>query len=107
MDEPPGGQRAARVVVHGRVQGVGFRYSARAEAERLGVAGWVRNRSDGAVEAEVRGHAEAVARMLGWLGRGPLGAEVSSVEVTDAPSTDAPSTGATPRRPSAQFRTIP
>ncbi len=59
-----------RAIVSGIVQGVGFRYSAVAEAERLGVAGWVRNRADGSVEAEVEGEPEAVGRMLDWLRRG-------------------------------------
>ncbi|PPL18820.1 acylphosphatase [Microterricola pindariensis] len=100
MNEPPREPVAKHVLVHGLVQGVGFRYTARAEAERLGVSGWVRNRSDGAVEAEVRGGAEAVAHMLDWLGRGPLGSDVSSIEVSDAPD-------ATPRHPSAEFRILP
>ncbi|RZU65995.1 acylphosphatase [Microterricola gilva] len=74
---------SVRVVVHGIVQGVGFRYSARAEAERLGITGWIRNRSDGAVEAEIGGDAEDVQRMLDWLGRGPRGAAVASLDVSD------------------------
>lgn len=72
-----------RVVVHGLVQGVGFRYSARAEAERLGISGWVRNRADGAVEAEIRGDADQLQLMLDWLARGPRGAAVASVEVSE------------------------
>jgi len=55
-----------RVVVHGRVQGVGFRWSTAAEAERVGVAGHVRNLPDGTVEAELEGAPDAVARMLGF-----------------------------------------
>jgi acylphosphatase len=69
-----------RVVVHGGVQGIGFRYSARREADRLGVAGWIRNRSDGAVEAEVEGDAGAVQAMLDWLAAGPPGARVEGTE---------------------------
>ena len=72
-----------RVVVHGFVQGVGFRYSARAEAERLGISGWIRNRADGVVEAEIHGDAEQVQRMLDWLARGPRGAVVAAVEVSE------------------------
>lgn len=79
---------AKHVIVHGQVQGVGYRYSARAEAERLGVSGWVRNRSDGTVEAEVYGDAAQVEHMIEWLGRGPLGAAVSSIELTDLGATD-------------------
>lgn len=65
------------------VQGVGFRYSARAEAERLGITGWIRNRADGAVEAEVGGDAEPVQRMLDWLAHGPRGAAVTAVDVSE------------------------
>lgn len=72
-----------RVIVHGRVQAVGFRYGARLEAQRLGVAGWIRNRSDGAVEAEIEGDAASVDAMLGWLDDGPPGAEVTSISTTD------------------------
>lgn len=71
-----------RVVVHGRVQGVGFRYSARAEAERLGVHGWVRNRDDGSVEAEISGSEKQLERMLRWLEHGPRGASVRSLDTT-------------------------
>lgn len=79
-----GGMIRRRVVVHGVVQGVGFRYSARAAAVRLGVAGWVRNRFDGTVEAEVEGEEASVAAMLEWLAEGPAGAIVHRTEVSDA-----------------------
>ncbi len=69
--------------MHGGVQGVGFRYSARFEAERVGVAGWIRNRSDGTVEAEIEGDAASVQEMLDWLSRGPRGARVIGVETDD------------------------
>jgi acylphosphatase len=72
-----------RVIVHGRVQAVGFRYSALLEAKRLGVAGWIRNRSDGAVEAEIEGDATSVDAMLGWLDDGPPGADVTSISTTN------------------------
>lgn len=71
------------VVVHGRVQAVGFRFGARVEAQRLGVSGWVRNRSDGAVEAEIEGERAAVERMLAWLDEGPPGADVTALTTTD------------------------
>ena len=58
-----------RVVVHGRVQGVWFRESARRRAEELGVAGWVRNTSEGTVEAELEGEAENVAVLVAWFGQ--------------------------------------
>lgn len=72
-----------RVVVHGRVQGVFFRDSTRREAESAGVAGWVANRADGAVEAVLEGEPDAVERVVAFLRRGPRRAEVARVEVTD------------------------
>ena len=74
------------VVIHGRVQGVGFRASCQQQAVGLGVTGWVRNRWDGAVEALVEGPAEAVDAMVRWCRRGPPAAEVTSVEIGEAPS---------------------
>ena len=65
--------------VRGRVQGVGYRWALCAEASRLGLSGWVRNRHDGSVEALVRGPAEAVDALLLWAHRGPSMARVDSV----------------------------
>lgn len=73
--------------MHGEVQGVGFRYSARREADRIGVAGWVRNRADGTVEAEVEGDEASVRAMLDWLAEGPPYAVVRSTEVEDVEPT--------------------
>jgi acylphosphatase len=61
---------ARRLVVHGRVQGVFFRDSTRREAGKHGVAGWVANRSDGAVEAWLEGPAGAVAAVEAWIAAG-------------------------------------
>ncbi len=69
--------------MHGSVQGVGFRWAARAEAERLGVAGSVRNRFDGTVEAEVEGAPDAVAAMGSWMGHGPSSARVDRVDADE------------------------
>ncbi|MGH1549118.1 acylphosphatase [Leifsonia poae] len=77
-----------RAIVTGGVQGVGFRWSAREAAQRLGVTGWARNRHDGTVEAEIQGEPEQVERMLAWLRTGPPGASVESVDVTDAEPQD-------------------
>lgn len=72
------------LIVHGRVQGVGYRHSMRTEAHRLGVTGWVRNRHDGTVEAVVHGSPDDVAGILEWTRRGPPGARVTSVDVDEA-----------------------
>lgn len=72
-----------RVVVGGRVQGVGYRESCRRQAERLGLAGWVRNRADGSVEAVFEGPPEAVDAAVAWCGKGPRWAAVRSVQVYD------------------------
>jgi len=70
----------SHVVVHGRVQGVFFRDSTQRRASQLGVAGWVCNRSDGAVEAVFEGGADAVSSMVDWARQGPRGADVERVE---------------------------
>jgi acylphosphatase len=72
-----------RVLVHGHVQGVFFRDSTRRLAEREGVAGWVRNRPDGAVEAVFEGEPEAVVRLVRFTREGPRGAQVDRAEVTE------------------------
>jgi acylphosphatase len=74
-----------RVVAHGRVQGVFFRDTTRRRAQALGVAGWVANRDDGAVEAAFEGDAEAVDAMVELCRRGPGQAEVTALEVADEP----------------------
>ena len=79
-------QARRRVVVRGNVQGVFFRDSCRQKARSRGVAGWVANRPDGAVEAVFEGDAGAVQAMVDWCGQGPRGAEVESVdESTEEP----------------------
>ena len=80
---------ARRVVVHGMVQGVGFRWSMTGEARRAGARGWVRNRSDGTVEAHVEGDQEAVDAVVAWAHEGPHHASVTHVEVDDAQPTGA------------------
>jgi acylphosphatase len=75
-----------RAVVRGLVQGVGFRWSCAREAERRGLAGWVRNLPDGGVETAVEGPADLVEQLLGWVARGPRFARVTSVEVVEEPA---------------------
>ena len=72
------------LVIHGRVQGVFFRDSMRREAQSLEVAGWVRNRSDGAVEAVVYGEPAAVDAIVRWARRGPEHAQVERVDIEPA-----------------------
>jgi acylphosphatase len=74
--------RTRQIRVSGRVQGVGFRYALRAEAERLGVSGWVRNCADGSVEALLQGEAHAVERLVRWARQGPRAARVESLAET-------------------------
>src|SRR5690349_7734907 len=75
---------ARRVVVHGAVQGVFFRDTTRRRAQSRGVTGWVRNRTDGAVEAVFEGEADAVEAMVAFVHDGPRGADVDRVDVEDA-----------------------
>jgi acylphosphatase len=73
-----------RLVIRGRVQGVWFRESMRQEAARLGVTGWVANRTDGSVEAVVQGTPNQVEEITRWARRGPEQAQVSAVEASEA-----------------------
>jgi acylphosphatase len=74
-----------RVIVHGRVQGVGFRLSVARRATSLGVAGRVRNLPDGTVEAVFEGEPDAVESLVRYCGVGPRGAVVSRVDVREEP----------------------
>ena len=72
--------KAVRLLIAGRVQGVSYRKSAQAEAQRLGLYGWVRNLPDGEVEAWAEGAAETVAAFVAWCHEGPVLARVDRVE---------------------------
>ncbi len=69
------------LLISGRVQGVGFRYSMAAQARLLGVRGWVRNRRDGSVEAMIAGDAGQIEQMLAWCHTGPAGSAVEKVSI--------------------------
>ena len=69
--------------IRGRVQGVGFRYEMQQEARKHGVAGWVRNRHDGSVEALLQGEQDAVDAVIAWARHGPRSARVTDVQVTE------------------------
>lgn len=70
--------------ITGRVQGVGYRWNMTQEAQRLSLAGWVRNRLDGSVEAVVCGPVDAVQALVDWAQGGPVGARVDGVVVGEA-----------------------
>jgi len=73
------------ITVSGLVQGVSYRYHARATASGLGLSGYVRNEEDGTVSAEAEGDKEALDRFVAWLRRGPPHARVEKVEVHPGP----------------------
>lgn len=73
--------KTLHLFIHGRVQGVWYRDSMRREAERLDVAGWVRNCEDGSVEALLHGSTLAVDALVQWAHRGPERARVDRVEI--------------------------
>ena len=75
---------AKRLLITGRVQGVGFRFYTQRKARELGLTGWVRNCRDGSVEAVIQGAPGAVETMIAWARRGPPSAVVSDMLVTEA-----------------------
>jgi acylphosphatase len=76
---------AQTIRIDGRVQGVGFRWAAFSEAQRIGVSGWVRNLPDGAVQTFVQGERDRVEALVNWLRSGPPGADVECVMIEEAP----------------------
>ena len=75
------GLKQVHVFVRGRVQGVYFRASTQREARRLGLTGWVRNRTDGGVEILAEGEEESLKDLIAWANRGPSAARVERVDV--------------------------
>ena len=88
-----------RLLIEGRVQGVGFRWSFMEQARELGLDGWVRNRSDGSVEALLSGPVEAVDTLTGWAHRGPPQARVDRVTWQDEPGDPGDAANGFKRRP--------
>ena len=74
--------KAVRCTVHGRVQGVGFRYTMVKQAQRLGLTGWIRNDPDGTVEVVAEGDEQALRRFVEKLKKGPPAARVTDVDVS-------------------------
>ena len=83
-----------RVIVEGYVQGVGYREFTRRAALRLGVSGWVRNRSDGAVEALICGPPASVEALIGEMRKGPRFAKVENLSAIDQDETPGDDNGA-------------
>lgn len=86
MNEPA--RCAARFLISGQVQGVGFRAATRREAQRLSIDGHALNLADGSVEVLAEGSAAAVAELETWLHRGPAFARVASVIRHDLAASD-------------------
>jgi len=76
--------RTVRLVITGRVQGVGYRMWAERTASALGIRGWVRNRGDGSVELMAIGEDDAVAQLIKACEQGPRYADVSGISISDA-----------------------
>lgn len=77
--------RAFEATIHGRVQGVGFRFNTRRAARNYGVAGYVQNQPDGTVTVVCEGPADAVEKMKQWVHKGPPGAGVTGVDLRARP----------------------
>ena len=76
-------KKAVHAIISGRVQGVFFRMEIRQAAERIGVFGWVRNRSDGSVEAVFEGESEKVDQAVDWCKKGPSMASVLNIKTDE------------------------
>ncbi len=72
-----------KIRIYGRVQGVGFRYSAQREAEKHDLKGWVKNEADGSVTVEATGKKAALEAFKDWCRRGPASAHVENIKVTE------------------------
>jgi len=83
MTESLKGKKSFRISVFGRVQGVGYRYSAVRTALKYRIVGWVRNAYDGSVELECEGNAKDIDGFIKWLKIGPTGAKVTSIEINE------------------------
>jgi len=78
-------KKALMIIVSGKVQGVGFRYSALKKANELGIKGYVRNKSDGTVYIEIEGEPETLDFFIMWCKNGPSWSQVNDVYIEDIP----------------------
>ncbi|HOW26327.1 MAG TPA: acylphosphatase [Bacteroidales bacterium] len=78
--------RSVSIRIHGRVQGVSFRYYALQQARLHAVSGYVKNRPDGSVQIEAEGNEEAISVFIRWCHEGPPWAIVENIEITDQES---------------------
>jgi acylphosphatase len=79
------GMARVQLTIRGRVQGVYYRASMLQEAQNLGLKGWVRNCSDGSVEAVAEGPGEKLERLISWCWKGPPGARVTAIDSSWGP----------------------
>ncbi|PZP25782.1 acylphosphatase [Pseudomonas kuykendallii] len=79
-------RRCLHALIAGKVQGVGFRQATQAQAQRLGLAGWVANLPDGRVETLFEGRDEALQQLANWLKHGPAGARVDALALDERPA---------------------
>ncbi|UZP67747.1 acylphosphatase [Desulfovibrio mangrovi] len=84
--------KTCRCIVHGRVQGVGYRFWTVRTALPLKLTGWVRNLPDGSVELTATGAPDAIGKLQEHLWQGPAYSEVTAVSCTDLPTSDEAST---------------
>ena len=78
-------KRSVKINIYGRVQGVGFRYSALQKANEMGITGFVKNRTDGSVYMEVEGEKDLIEEFISWCKRGPSWSRVDDLKVMDIP----------------------
>jgi acylphosphatase len=71
--------KRVRILIEGKLQGANFRYHTQQEAQKLGLAGFVRNLSDGRIEIDAQGGDESVDKMLAWCQEGPQSAQLKSI----------------------------
>lgn len=78
-------KKAVKLTIAGRVQGVGYRYSAQRKAEKLNLRGWIKNDYDGTVTLKCEGEARSVDAFITWCSKGPPYAHVTDVEIKNIP----------------------